>query len=72
MGAVSKMDARGRVTIPSSVRNVLGIKPGDKLTLTVLSDGTIIVGAILQQATELMHLPTHADQPLGATEEPSR
>lgn len=38
-----EVDDRGRVTIPKSVRERLGILPGDELTLEVTGDGLRLV-----------------------------
>ncbi len=41
MGKV-EIDERGRLTLPSKVRKKLGIKTGDKLTVTTSSDKIIL------------------------------
>ena len=42
MGNV-ELDDRGRLTIPVKIRESLHIKPGDKLTIKVNKDNTIIL-----------------------------
>ena len=42
MGVRVKVDERGRITLPNSIRSKLHIKPGDELSLTV-KGGRIIV-----------------------------
>ena len=37
-----RMDERGRITLPSSIRSKLGIKPGDELSLTVNGNRIIV------------------------------
>jgi AbrB family looped-hinge helix DNA binding protein len=39
---VVKCDSKGRVVIPNSVREELGIKPGDKFDI-ILSDDDLVV-----------------------------
>lgn len=41
MGKI-EIDERGRLTLPSKVRKKLGIKTGDKLTVTTSSDKIIL------------------------------
>jgi AbrB family looped-hinge helix DNA binding protein len=41
MGKI-EIDERGRLTLPSKVRKKLGIKTGDKLTITTSSDKIIL------------------------------
>jgi AbrB family looped-hinge helix DNA binding protein len=40
--AISKLDSQGRLLIPAEMREQLGIKPGDRLTLLV-QDGELVV-----------------------------
>ena len=37
------LTSKGQTTIPKEIRDGLGMKAGDKLTFTLLSDGTIII-----------------------------
>jgi antitoxin PrlF len=39
------LTSKGQTTIPKDIRDGLGLKPGDKLSFTLLSDGTIILRA---------------------------
>ncbi|GAB3455803.1 hypothetical protein GCM10027321_08910 [Massilia terrae] len=39
----TKISRTGQVTIPKAVREKLGIKPGDRVVLTVAPDGAIIL-----------------------------
>lgn len=38
-----ELDDRGRITIPANIREKLTLKSGDKLTVTIDSDKTIIL-----------------------------
>ncbi|MDP3210654.1 type II toxin-antitoxin system PrlF family antitoxin [Methylotenera sp.] len=39
------MTSKGQTTIPKDIRDVLGIKSGDRITFTQMSDGTVIMRA---------------------------
>jgi antitoxin PrlF len=41
--AEATITSKGQVTIPSVVRNRLGVKPGDKLTFSIAPDGTVSI-----------------------------
>ena len=43
--AEATITSKGQVTIPSSVRKRLGVKPGDKLTFSIEPDGTVSLRA---------------------------
>jgi AbrB family looped-hinge helix DNA binding protein len=43
VGAISRVTARGRTTIPREIREALGIAPGDSTVWEVAVDGTAIV-----------------------------
>lgn len=43
MANTTTLTARGQVTVPRDIRNRLGLKPGDKITFSLLSDGTLVV-----------------------------
>ncbi|WP_081255969.1 AbrB/MazE/SpoVT family DNA-binding domain-containing protein [Pandoraea pnomenusa] len=53
----SRIDARGRTTVPAAVRKALGAKPGTRLTWLLMPDGYILVraksGSILELAGAL-------------------
>ena len=37
------MTNKGQVTVPKEIRERLGLKSGDKIAFTMLSDGTVIM-----------------------------
>lgn len=41
--ADSTMTSKGQTTIPKDIRDGLGMKPGDRMTFTLLPDGTVIM-----------------------------
>ena len=41
MGAVSTLTSRGQTTIPKVIRDSLGLKSGDRITFTMMPDGTV-------------------------------
>lgn len=43
--AESKLGKKGQVTVPTSVRAALGLKPGDRLQWNVSSNGDVVVRA---------------------------
>jgi AbrB family looped-hinge helix DNA binding protein len=47
------LTSKGQVTIPKQVRQELGLKPGDRVTFTVMPDGTAIMRAKTGSIKEL-------------------
>ena len=43
--AMSKMTAKGQVTIPKPLRDYLGVKPGSEVTFEIAQDGRIYLKA---------------------------
>ena len=41
MGAESTLTSRGQTTIPKEIRDSLGLKSGDRITFTMMPDGTV-------------------------------
>lgn len=72
VAAISKIDARGRVTLPASLRASLKLKPGDKIAFSQLANGTIIVHAKSQRPSELGGMLSQPDQPSVSVEEMRR
>lgn len=43
MSADSTLTSKGQTTIPKDIRDSLGMKPGDRMTFTMLPDGTVLM-----------------------------
>jgi antitoxin PrlF len=43
MSAESTLTSKGQTTIPKAVRDMLGMKSGDRMTFTVMPDGTVLL-----------------------------
>ena len=37
------LTSKGQTTIPKEIRDSLGMKPGDRMTFTLMPDGTIVL-----------------------------
>ena len=37
------LTSKGQTTIPKEIRDCLGMKPGDRMTFTLVSDGTVVM-----------------------------
>ncbi|MGF6730798.1 antitoxin PrlF [Paraburkholderia youngii] len=49
----SRIDARGRITVPAKVRKALGVGPGTQLTWVLTLDGDVFVRAKSRSIREL-------------------
>jgi AbrB family looped-hinge helix DNA binding protein len=61
--AEATMTVKGQVTVPREIRNRLGLKSGDKVTFTMLSDGTVVVRPKKRRLGELAGSLTRPGQP---------
>ena len=43
MGDESTLTSKGQTTIPKGIRDKLAMKPGDRLTFTLVPDGTVLM-----------------------------
>jgi antitoxin PrlF len=43
MSSESTLTSKGQTTIPKDVRDTLGMKSGDRMTFTVMPDGTVLL-----------------------------
>ena len=55
--------AKGQITIPKEIRQRLGLKAGDKVTFTTLSNGTVVLRAKTRRLLDLAGSLTRPDQP---------
>lgn len=57
MSTDATLTSKGQTTIPKEIRDRLGVKRGDRLTFTLLSDGTVLMraktGSVLSLAGSL-------------------
>jgi antitoxin PrlF len=53
MGAQSRLNSKGQATIPKDIRDHLGLKPGDRVTFTIMPDGTVQMRAKNKSAMPL-------------------
>ena len=68
MADTTTMTTKGRVTVPREVRDRLGLKSGDKMTFTMLSDGTVVMRPKTRRLAELSGSLTRPGQPKVAIE----
>ncbi len=47
------LTSKGQTTIPKEIREGLGIKPGDRITFTLMPDGTVSMRAKTKSVMEL-------------------
>jgi len=67
--AEATMTVKGQVTVPREIRNRLGLKSGDKVAFTMLSDGTVVVRPKTRRLTDLAGSLARPDQPSVSVEE---
>ena len=68
MADTTTMTTKGRVTVPREVRDRLGLKSGDKMTFTMLTDGTVVMRPKTRRLAELSGSLTRPGQPKVAIE----
>jgi AbrB family looped-hinge helix DNA binding protein len=49
------LTSKGQTTIPKEIRDELGIRPGDRMTFTLLPDGTVIMRVKNRPLAGLLH-----------------
>lgn len=57
------LTSKGQVTVPREIRDRLGLVSGDKLTFTLLSDGTVIMRAKTRRLLDVAGSLTRPGQP---------
>lgn len=57
------LTSKGQVTVPREIRERLGLASGDKLTFTLLSDGTVVMRAKTRHLLDLAGSLTRPGQP---------
>ena len=53
MTPVARLTGKGRITIPKSIRDGLGMKLGDRVTFTLMRDGTVVMRVKNKSITKL-------------------
>ena len=53
MAADATLTSKGQTTIPKEIRDGLGIKPGDRMTFTLMPDGTVVMRAKTRRIVDL-------------------
>lgn len=49
----STLTSKGQTTIPKEIRDSLGMKPGDRMTFTLMPDSTVILRVKSKSVTHL-------------------
>ena len=47
------LTSKGQTTIPKEIRDSLAMKPGDRMTFTLMPDGTVVMRVKTKSVTEL-------------------
>ena len=53
MTAAATLTSKGQTTIPKEIRDSLGMKPGDRMTFTLMPDGTVVLRVKSKSVMEL-------------------
>lgn len=67
MPDATTLTSKGQVTIPKEIRQRMDLKPGDRITFSLLSDGTLVVRPKLRRVADLaglLHKAGRAPVPL--------
>jgi antitoxin PrlF len=63
------MTTKGQVTVPREIRERLGLKSGDKMAVTLLSDGTVVMRPKTRRLADVAGMLTRPGQPKVAVED---
>ena len=63
MADATTMTTKGQVTVPREIRDRLGLKSGDKMAFTMLSDGTVVMRPKTRRLADLAGSLTRPGQP---------
>lgn len=69
MADATTMTTKGQVTVPREIRDRLGLKSGDKMAFTMLSDGTVVMRPKTRRLADLAGSLTRPGQPTVAVED---
>ncbi len=56
MSTATTLTSKGQTTIPKEIRDSLGIKPGDRMTFTLMPDATVVMRVKTKRAADLAGL----------------
>ena len=62
------LTSKGQTTIPKEIRDSLGMKPGDRMTFTLMPDSTVVMRVKSKSVTELagmLHKKGRKPVPIG-------
>lgn len=65
--ANATLTSKGQTTIPKEIRERLGLKPGDLMSFTLLTDGTVVMRAKTRRLSDLagtLHRPGQRKVPI--------
>lgn len=63
------LNSKGQVALPREIRDRLGLKPGDKVNFTLLSDGSVVLRAKTKRLADLAGMLSRPGQPTVAVED---
>ena len=69
MADPTTMTIKGQVTVPREIRDRLGLKSGDKMAFTMLSDGTVVMRPKIRKLMDLAGSLAREGQPNVAIED---
>jgi AbrB family looped-hinge helix DNA binding protein len=68
MAVATTLTTKGQVTVPREIRDRLGLKSGDKMAFTMLSDGTVVMRPKTRRLADLAGSLARPGQPKVAIE----
>lgn len=69
MSDATTMTSKGQVTVPRAIRERLGLKSGDRMAFTMLSDGTVVMRPRTRRLADLAGSLARPGQPKVAVED---
>ena len=69
MTDLTTLTSKGQVTVPRVIRERLGLKSGDKMAFSTLSDGTVVMRPKIRRLADLAGSLTRQGQPKVSIEE---
>ncbi|WP_141289643.1 AbrB/MazE/SpoVT family DNA-binding domain-containing protein [Ideonella azotifigens] len=69
MAEPTTLTSKGQVTVPREIRERLGLRSGDKMIFTLLSDGTVVMRPKNRSVADVAGLLQRPGQPTVAVED---